>query len=161
MKPRLVVDLIGALQDHAGIEVVVDAKLVLLPPNRNIDGRGKGGEVQGRRVNPSEIDVTIPVDELDVLQILAGSIERPIGDLAIESLAADIVGDERLGMLKRHAVFKAHVPVALVVVEVQRPKTDRVLKAAGDVIAVVHGGNAGLQALLGPPKPDASAHGLV
>ena len=51
-------------------------------------GRVEGRQVQGRRVDPLEIDVAIPVDQLGVLQVPVGAVPRPVGDLGIEALAA-------------------------------------------------------------------------
>src|SRR5438477_6001422 len=63
-RSRLVVDLVGGLQDQAGIEVVIDAELVLLPPDRHVDGAGKSRQVQDRkstRLNSSHMSISYAV----------------------------------------------------------------------------------------------------
>ena len=67
MKRRLIVDLVGHFQDQAGIEVIIDADLVLLPPGRHVDRRAEGRQVQLVRVDSREGDVAIPIDQFGVM----------------------------------------------------------------------------------------------
>src|SRR6202043_1266413 len=101
---------------HSRSKVVVDAELVLLPPDRHVDGSGKGRQIQGGRIDAPDVDIAVAIDELQLLEEAVGKVPRPVGDLAIKSLAADIAGAERPGLLISHAVLETRVPVALVVV---------------------------------------------
>ena len=61
------IDLVGEVDDVAGVEPVVDAEGVLIRINRR-GSRAEGREVQLAEVDPREIGETVPADVLDLGQ---------------------------------------------------------------------------------------------
>src|ERR1019366_6586009 len=151
MKSWFVVDLEGKLDDGARSEPVVDPDLVLLPPNRHVDRSGIRGQVQGRRVDAAEVHITVAINKLQILEVTIRQVARAVSDLGIDSLTANIVKAKRPGLLIHLAVFKTHVPVPLVVVEVHGEERDRILEAY-DIIGAAHEGDAPSQPVFGPPQ---------
>src|ERR1017187_1764901 len=137
MKPWLVVDLEGKLDDGSWGEPVIDADLVLLPSNRHIDRSGIGGQIQGRRVDAAEVHITVAIDKLQILEETIRKVFGPVGDLGMDSLAANIVKAKRPGLLIHLAVFKTEVPVPLVVIEVHGPERNRI-GGTCDIIGAPH-----------------------
>ena len=91
MKARLVVELESEFERTTRREPVVDAKLVLLPSHRHVHRRGIGSQVQGIRIDAVEIHVAVTINKFQILKETIGQMARPIRDLGVDPLTANVV----------------------------------------------------------------------
>src|SRR5439155_19772223 len=116
---------------------------------------------RGCLIYATDINIAIEINTFEVPQEPIAGIQRPISDLSVEALTADVVADEIPGLLPSHAIFEAPVPIALVIVEIQSPQADGILKAAVDVIPVEQTGDAAFQSDGRPPEAKSPAKHFV
>lgn len=120
--PALAVDLVGELQDHRRIEIVVDAQGVLVAGDGDVKGRRERGQVQEIRVNPVEGGEPIASDHLEVRQVTIERAVIAVGDLGVEALAVDVATDNWAGLLPVAGVLGPEVPAPPVIAEVEVPE---------------------------------------
>src|SRR5208337_56253 len=125
---NFLIDLVGEVENVAGVEPVIDAEGVLVGINRRGPGP-EAREVELGECDPGEVCKAIPEDVFHLGKIRTTVVVVAIGDLGVHTATVDIVADGSLGLLVVVSPFGQEVPVSPAIAEVKPPETEVIADA--------------------------------